>query len=399
MNNSHVPTKLQQACFRLAAMLCFNRITVHDRPEIPAGRPVLYLGLHRNGALDGLPYAKATPNAAFLVSAQLHRSTLGRFFFPGIPVSREKDRQRGITTDNLESMNRCVDHLAKGGELFIMPEGTSTLGPRHLPFKPGAARIAKAVLERGIALTVVPLAVHYECAWEWQSRVEVVFGARLHLQPEAAPTEEALHERFSSALIEVGINVESEERLRLIEMLAYGATLGTDLGYADCLKRLEHGIPPHVLADVAALQEAARRSVALKHQEIPLVPIKHAVAYLIVWLLMAPLMLLFATGNLPVLLAGYWGSRVLPDDRNVVAYWRLVVALPAAALWCPLMMVALGYAWGSAAVLAYVTVSLAGVRMVYRFRKLSVAVFNSLFARRLRQPLLALHDKLTRCVS
>jgi hypothetical protein len=380
-------------------MLCFNRITVHDRPEIPAGRPVLYLGLHRNGALDGIPYAKVTPNAAFLVSAQLHRSTLGRFFFPGIPVSRQKDRQRGIATDNRESVSRCVDHLATGGELFIMPEGTSSLGPRHLPFKPGAARIAKAVLERGVALTVVPLAVHYECAWEWQSRVEVVLGAALQLRPEEMPTEESLHDRFSSALVEVGINVESEEKLRLIEMLAYGATLGTDLGYAECLKRFEHGIPPHVLADVASLQEAARRGVALMHQGVPLVPIRHTFAYLIVWLLMAPLMLLFAVGNLPVLLAGAWGSRVLPDDRNVVAFWRLAVALPATALWCPLMMVGLGYTWGPAAILAYVTVSLAGVRMAYRFRKLSVAVFNSLFTKRLRQPLLALHDKLTRSAS
>lgn len=380
-------------------MFCFNRVTVHGRPEIPSDRPVLYLGLHRNGALDGLPYSRATPNAAFLVSSQLHRSAFGRFFFPGIPVARGKDRHRGIATDNRASMNRCVDHLAAGGELFIMPEGTSTLGPRHLPFKTGAARIAKAVLERGSALTVVPLAVHYECAWEWQSRVEVAFGAPLHLQPEDAPTEEELHERFSSALVETGINVESEEKLRLIEMLAYGATLGTDNAYADCLKRFEREISPHLLADVAALQEAAKRGMTWRHQGVPLVPIRHSFAYLFVWLLMAPLMLLFATSNFPVLLAGYWGSRFLPDDRNVVAFWRLVVALPVAALWCPSMAFGLWYAWGPGAALAYLVVSLVGVRLSYRFRKLSVAVFNSLFARQLRQPLLALHEKLIGCLS
>lgn len=399
MSKSNVPTKLQHACFRLGAMLCFNRITVHGRTEIAADQPLLYLGLHRNGALDGLPYSKAAPNAVFLVSSQLHRTALGRFVFPGIPVAREKDRQRGIATDNQSSMNRCVEHLAAGGELFIMPEGTSSLGPRHLPFKPGAARIAKAVLERGIALTVVPLAVHYECAWEWQSRVEVVFGTPLHLQPKGAPTEQVLHERFSDALVETGINVESEEQFRLIEMLAYGATLGTDNGYADCLKRFEREIPPHLLTDVASLQDAAKRGMALRHQGIPLVPIRHSFAYLLVWLLMAPLMLLFAAGNLPILLAGFWGSHFLPDDRNVVAFWRLVVALPAATLWCPMMAIGLGQALGPGAALVYVVVSLAGLRMSYRFRKLSVAVFNSMFAKRLRQPLLALHEKLTGCVS
>ena len=32
--------------------------------------------------------------------------------------------------------------LAAGGEVMIFPEGTSSLGPHHLPFKSGAASIA-----------------------------------------------------------------------------------------------------------------------------------------------------------------------------------------------------------------------------------------------------------------
>src|ERR1041385_6496227 len=34
-----------------------------------------------------------------------------------------------------------------GGELFVFPEGTSSLGPRHLPFKAGGAQLALDCLE------------------------------------------------------------------------------------------------------------------------------------------------------------------------------------------------------------------------------------------------------------
>lgn len=43
-----------------------------------------------DGVLDGIAYLEAVPNAAYLVSIQLHRSLLGRAMFPGIAVARAK---------------------------------------------------------------------------------------------------------------------------------------------------------------------------------------------------------------------------------------------------------------------------------------------------------------------
>ena len=143
--------------------------------------PVLVLCLHRNGAVDGFVYRGALPAITFMVKASLRRSVFGRMFFDGIEVMRGTAGSRADR--NLEALDDCVALLGDGGWLVVFPEGTSKLGPRHLPFKSGAARIAQRHLEGGRALTVLPLGIHYECPWAFRSRVEVVVGPPLHLAP------------------------------------------------------------------------------------------------------------------------------------------------------------------------------------------------------------------------
>jgi hypothetical protein len=162
-----------------------------------------------------------------------------------------------------------------------------------------------------------------------------------------------------------------------------------------CLKHFERGVPRELRGDAAALSEAASRWRVLRHQGVPLVPVGSAFPYAMAWLLLAPLMLLFAAANLPPLLAGHAASRWLPDDLNVVAFWRAMVGVPAALLWAIAMVAGLA-AWSGAAALGYAVVSVAGLRLVYRFRKLSVAVFNSLSAPGIKRPLLAFRETLLR---
>jgi 1-acyl-sn-glycerol-3-phosphate acyltransferase len=383
-----------RAVYRVVEFLSFNRITIRRLDDAQLRGPVLYVGLHRNGAMDGVPYLKLAPRAAFMVSAQLHRFPFGRRLFPGIAVARRKDRQRGIVADNDDAVLQSVDHLVAGGELFVMPEGTSTLGPRHLPFKPGAAKIAYEAVRRSVPLTVVPVAVHYECAWEWQSRVEVVVGKPFRLSAADVAGEADAGERIAAALEAVGVNFASEAEQNAAEMLAYAATLGTRVAYAACLKRFEAGVPAELKADAARLRELALDAGAMTHQGVPLTPIGSPLPYLIAWLALAPLMGMFFLVNLPPLAAGYLASRTLPDERNVVAFWRALVGIPAALLWCPATALMLASLVGVPAALAYLFVSAAGIRGFYRFRKLTVAVFNRLRAPQLAVPLLDFHRAL-----
>ncbi|HXJ76363.1 MAG TPA: 1-acyl-sn-glycerol-3-phosphate acyltransferase, partial [Candidatus Dormibacteraeota bacterium] len=150
-----------QCLHRFITMVYFEKITLVHREHLPRDGPVLYVGLHRNGAVDGFVYKQVLRQPVFMVSTQLHKSWLARLFFPGIPVRRPQDG--GDREFNDAALRECLHHLRAGGELFVFPEGTSSLGPRHLPFKSGAARLWLAYQSAGHTppLQVVPVGIHY----------------------------------------------------------------------------------------------------------------------------------------------------------------------------------------------------------------------------------------------
>src|SRR5437016_840043 len=204
---------------RVLARLAFHRTSVLHPKRLPRRGPVLYLGLHRNGAVDGFVYSSVLPRASFMIASNLRKNLLGRLFFSGIEVVRAKDE--GDRSENETSLARCREFLRSGGELFVFPEGTSTLGPRHLPFKSGAARLLLDALESGIDVTVIPLGITYESPTRFRSKVEVVVGEPVstNLRGCVGPRERLveLKQRLEQALEDVGVNVESGEYLEKIE--------------------------------------------------------------------------------------------------------------------------------------------------------------------------------------
>ncbi|MDD5330254.1 MAG: 1-acyl-sn-glycerol-3-phosphate acyltransferase [Sulfuricella sp.] len=363
--------------WRVIGRLAFNRIAVVGTENLPAEGPVLFVATHRNGALDAAPYTVAAPTAVPMVSAQLHRIPLGRFLFRGIAVARGKDRGRGIEADNGKALQDCIRLLRAGSRLFVMPEGTSTLGPKHQPYHRGAARIARAAMDAGAIPTIVPVGVHYEDPTVWQSRVEVLVGEPIHSRPEDTVAD--LHRRIVQGLESAGANFTDEESQRTAEMLAYASTLGTDISYARALKSFEAGIPRGLAESVRQLQQLARLERLSLHQGVPLVPIGSWLPYAAYWLMLAPVVLLFVLSNLPVLAAGYTASRKLPDAPNVISFWRMAIGLPVGVAWAAMASLALAIFLGAAGVLAYGAVTLGGIMAWYRFRKLSVALRNALF--------------------
>jgi len=378
--------------WRLIGHLAFNRITVRGRERLPLSGAVLYVATHRNGALDAAPYSLAVPRALPMVSAQLHRAAVGRFLFQGIPVARGKDRDRGITGDNVQSVERCIGWLSSGAQLLVMPEGTSTLGFRHLPFQRGAARIAHAAINADVALTIVPLGVHYEDPTVWQSRVEVLVGEPV--QPHPGDDVAAIHRLITQTLEAVGASFASRDAQRNAEALAYASTLGTDASYALSLKHLEQATPEALAEIVEPLAAIANRERLCLHQGVPLMPVAAWPLYALYWLVLAPLVAGFCLLNAPVLAVGYIASRKLPDAPNVVAFWRMAAGLPAGVLWAALASTAFGLACGLGGVAGYWGVTIAGIGAWYRFRKLSVALCNGLFHAGARAALLQAYGKL-----
>ena len=385
---------------RFITRLYYHRLTLLHRHRLPAYGPVMYVGLHRNGAVDGFVYASALPRATFMISTQLRKSLLGRIFFSGIEVVRGKDE--GNREANLQALARCRDLLKGGGELFILPEGTSTLGPKRLPIKIGAARTILDAVEQGVPLTVIPLGIRYEEAWSLQSNVEIIVGMPIPTAVDSGLDSRGrlreMNRRIEAALDEVGVNVETAEYQNMIEGLAYASTLATKRSYFQSLKALELSTPENVRQERESLQGEARKSGLLVHQGIPLIPLSHPWLYVLALAVLGPPVVAAGLVNGVPLLGGYVAGRVLPDDTNVIALWRILVGLPLLALWVlalALVAVWTGFPWAFG---LYLLVTVIGHRLYYRVKKLLVAVGNFLLHPGLRPRLLAFREHLLKAL-
>lgn len=369
------------ALCRAAARVHYRGIEVVDLAGDALRRhdsgPVLYVALHRNGAVDGFMYRAVLPDLTFLVSTQLVRSRVARVFFDGIPVARAADvdrlglNRREAAAMNAAALHQCVDLLAAGGALCVFPEGTSDLGPRHLPFHRGAARILDAALRRGVPLRVVPLGLFYEAPERFRSRATVVLGPEVDVRVDdvaEGDRERVLMERLTHALERLGVNVDHATQLEAVERLAALAA-GDSAGGAwyaaqkTLERRVAGGLPRNTARDwqlVAGAIADGRLSLdgALVARS------RRAPAWSVGWLaLQLALLLPGILLNLPVLLAAGLAGRKLADGRNTVALWRLLAGLPALAAWAALLGAAallsgatwLPLAWAACTALALAT--------------------------------------------
>ncbi len=382
---------------RLLVHCYFHRARLLNPEHRPATGPVLYVGLHRNGAVDGCVYKSLLPEAVFMISVQLRRSVVGRMIFSGIEVVRDKDRGHDKGAENSIAIERCIEHLRRGGTIFVMPEGTSDLGHRHLPFKTGAARIVETALRAGLRPTVVPVGIHYERAWAWQSEVEAVLGPALQvdLPPEITgpAAVNLLHQRISAALETLAVAAPDADSFARRERAAQVATLGTERSYFAALKALEAGVP-EAEAALAEFETLTAERPLFRYQGVPLLPARHAWADAVCALLLAPLVAAAGLLNLPPLFIAWSAGRRFADARNTIALWRLLAGFPAFLAWAAglLVLAAMSGRWPLG--LIYVAISWLGLRSLQRVKKLAVSLGNLWRVPDLRPRLLALHRQI-----
>lgn len=381
--------------------LYFDKVTVTGADHVPTGGPLLLLGLHRNGAADGFVYHTIVPRTEFMISVQLRRGLLRRLFFSGIEVARDKDLNRTPEAKalNARGMTQCVEHLKDGGALCVFPEGTSSLGPRHLPFKSGASHLALDFLESsGKPLWIVPVGIHYEAPGEFRSRVELVFGPPVSTaMPPGSSRIEKLRElrrRFESALEEVGVNVVSDEYQSVIQRLAYIATLGTKRSYFKSLKQLERTIPVPLEEGWKQLAAEFGRPGLLFHQGVPLCPIFPLWVMFVVLALIGPATLAGWLLNAPPLLAGAWAGRRLADGPNVISLWRILVGAPVFIVWVALLACTFALCGHPAWLAWYAIITYAALKLTRLTRKVIIEINNGLRHRDLRDRALHFHQQL-----
>jgi len=212
----------------LLRTLYFGRVRIVGVRKTPTARrgARLIIASHRNGAIDGYQVLRAFPGVQFLTSVQLLRYRLLRLMFTGIPVVREKDRQRyDIRRSAYGSpVDAGYAHLLAGGDLAVFPEGSSEWGPHPLPYQRGAARIARRLLQAGVSLEVVPLGLFYVAPDYFRSHAEVYVGAPVVLPARGDTTEREwelrLHETMSDALDAVSVRCPDQASFATVEAAA-----------------------------------------------------------------------------------------------------------------------------------------------------------------------------------
>ena len=280
-----------------------GRVTVTGRERIPACGPVVFVGLHRAGLVDGWVHAHALPRRTVFLVAAARRRPLLRLLVAGIPVARRRDGGDPVRGQalNRAALNECRAELAAGRTVFVFPEGTSTLGPRHLPFQPGAALLARSCPEA----VVVPLAIHYVSPAQVGTAVEIVVGQPFRLLPGETPAhaQAAITAALEAVAIEfpdtpTQLRAEAAARAAWRAGGSYAAALRTPLD-CDCLPG------PGRWSGLRGLV-----SVVL------------------------------AVLNAPVTLAQALAGRWLADGDNVVLLWKVLVGLPVQVLWSAVFVLA-----------------------------------------------------------
>ncbi len=134
---------------------------------------------HPNTLLDPLNAACRVPKVVhFLANASLFQTPFTNWFFNTffcIPVERPQDT-KGKPINNTNAFRKSQQFLARGGCLYIAPEGGSEVGRKVRPFKTGTARIilgAEAQRDFQLGLRLLPVGLTYDKAGAFRSRMTV----------------------------------------------------------------------------------------------------------------------------------------------------------------------------------------------------------------------------------
>jgi glycerol-3-phosphate O-acyltransferase / dihydroxyacetone phosphate acyltransferase len=188
---------------RLAVHLFFRRIDVEAPQNIPAAGPILLVANHTNALVDPLIIITRTRRPITVTAKNaLANNVLLRWLMNACGVvTFHRQQDVGLDSsrrENLQSIERCQEILARSGAICIFPEGISHSDSKMRPFRNGAARISlQFVRENGNpgGLRIVPIGLLYTAKDKFRSDVWLRIGTPLDVakwldkNPESAPID------------------------------------------------------------------------------------------------------------------------------------------------------------------------------------------------------------------
>lgn len=144
--------------------------------------PCIVVTNHPSTMLDPLNAAEEIQTEVFfLANASLFKNPIAGWILRKlycIPIERHKDTG-GKPLDNQASFEQAIEHLAKGGCLYIAPEGVSVVERRLRKMKTGTARIALATESKHhfkLGLSILPVGLNYSDPTQFRSHLLTILG-------------------------------------------------------------------------------------------------------------------------------------------------------------------------------------------------------------------------------
>lgn len=214
---------------RLGLGIFFRRLEVEGGERLAERGPRIFVANHPNTLIDVLLVGIFYPGKIhFLAKSGLFRNPVmaaALTYFGVIPVYRRQDASD--PSENVDSFSKCYEALEAGKAICLFPEGTSATGPRLLPFKTGAARIALGAEARngfGLGVRIVPVGLAYEEKSVFRSQVLVrvgrpvdVDGWRERYEADEREAARELTEHLEQAFADLVPQADDFSDLRSIE--------------------------------------------------------------------------------------------------------------------------------------------------------------------------------------
>ncbi len=247
---------LLTAFLRLVTRIFFRTIEVVGREHVPTTGPLIFVGNHPNSLVDPVVITTTCGRRVRFAARDGLFSTPVRpilWALGSVPIKRRQDQpEGGAQVDNAGAFDALHAVLAKGEAFGIFPEGVSYTEPELQPLKTGAARIALSALAEGIAVTIVPVGLHYRRKQHFRSRVLVQFGRPLVL-------DAGWKERWAADARTAARTLTSDIELALRALTLNAKDFDT-LRVLDGVRRLY--VPPERALSLAEEAEVTRRLVA-----------------------------------------------------------------------------------------------------------------------------------------
>jgi 1-acyl-sn-glycerol-3-phosphate acyltransferase len=164
---------------RKALHIYYPRIEIEGRERLPAGGAVLFVANHPNSLMDPavIGFTAQRPVHFFAKAPLFDVPVFGPLLHAlgMVPAYRGTDDKASVRK-NLETLDRGAKYLVRGEAVGIFPEGKTHDREGVEQVRTGAARIAASAVQRGGALTIVPLGLNYERKERFRSSIWVRVG-------------------------------------------------------------------------------------------------------------------------------------------------------------------------------------------------------------------------------